>query len=103
MVVAGVWSYSSDTPQGTVTGTIKINDEEGSLVGKISNSFSGKETDIQDAELDGSQLSFSFLIDAGGQSIPVDVSVTVEGEVFEGTMTAGNFGSFPMEGEKSPE
>jgi imidazolonepropionase-like amidohydrolase len=98
----GTWSYSTETPQGNSTGTLKIKNEGGKFSGSITSSMSGQETELTSVEVDGNTLSFSFAFNAGGGNLTIDVSVTLDGDEFEGTMAVGQFGSFPMTGTKEP-
>ena len=99
----GSWSYSTESPQGTTTGKLVIKDDTGTLSGTISNSMSNKETEIKSPSLDGSTLSFSFGFDAGGNQMTIEVSVAIEGDAFEGTMSVGTFGTFPIKGTRDPK
>jgi imidazolonepropionase-like amidohydrolase len=103
VAIAGTWSYTTETPQGARTGKLVIKDENGNFSGTISNSATNKESDIKNVSLDGNSLSFSYTTDAGGNSFNVDVSAKVDGDSFEGTMTAGNFGNFPVKASKDPK
>jgi imidazolonepropionase-like amidohydrolase len=100
--VAGGWSYSADTPQGKSTGKIKIKKDGDSYTGTITSSFSEKEYEMKDIAVSGTSLSFYYNADFGGSPLKVEFSVTIDGSSFEGTMTAGNFGSFPVQGTKEP-
>jgi len=99
----GAWAYTTETPQGTGTGTVTIQGDPGDYSGELTISFSSEPSQLTDIEVYGDELSYSFTINAGGQMLTVDVTVTVDGDTFEGTMTAGQFGSFPVEGERKPE
>lgn len=101
--VTGTWNYTTDSPQGSSGGELILREEGGYLTGSISNSMSDQATSINDVVLEGKSLSFSFDFDAGGQKFTITVAVTLDGETFEGTLTAGSFGSFPMKGTKQPE
>ncbi|UII32432.1 amidohydrolase family protein [Fulvivirga ulvae] len=101
--VTGKWTYNTETPQGVHTGDIVINGEEGDYSGTISSTISGDTNDLSNISVDGDQLSFSFTVVIEGNAVLVEVIVTVEEGSFEGTMTAGDYGSYPIEGERSPE
>jgi hypothetical protein len=100
--VAGGWSYSADAPQGKSTGKLKIKKDGDSYTGTITSSFSEKEYEMKDIAVSGTSLSFYYNADFGGSPLKVEFSVTIDGSSFEGTMTAGNFGSFPVQGTKEP-
>ncbi len=99
----GSWSYSTETPQGTYTGKVVIKEEKGRLSGTISNSLSNKDTPLNDVSLDGNYLTFNFPYDAGGDTLIIDAAVTIDEDTFEGTLTAGDNGSFPVKAKKDPK
>ncbi len=101
--VGGNWSYSSETPDGTVTGKIKVKESEGGYEGTISNSFSGQTKDLSDISVEGNQWMFSFKLNIEGNEVTIEFNVAIEEDMFEGTMSAGEFGSFEVEGQKDPE
>ena len=98
----GKWSYTTETPQGTSTGVIKIKNEGGSYSGTITSSMSGQETELSSIVVEGNSMTFTFGFNAGGGTMNIDVSLTIDGSDFEGTMSVGSFGSFPMKGSKDP-
>jgi hypothetical protein len=100
--VAGGWNYSADTPQGANSGKITIKDDNGNLSGTIS-SATTKETELKNVSVEGNVLSFSYSVEFGSNTLNIDVTVTIDGDTFEGSMTAGRFGSFPMKGTRIPK
>lgn len=98
----GTWSYSTETPQGTNTGKLKLKNEGGTYSGTITNNTSDKETELKNVSLEGNKLSFSFDYQMGSNTLAIEVSLTLEGDSFEGSMAVGTFGSFPMKGTKDP-
>jgi hypothetical protein len=99
----GNWNYSTETPQGTATGKLVIKEEKGNYSGTITNSFTGKEVEIKNVELDGNKLSFTFPYDDSGNALTIEVAVEIDGNNFVGTMTAGPNGSFPVKATKDPK
>jgi len=100
---SGDWAYTTETPQGSGSGTMTIEGSPGDYSGELTTTYSSEPSQLSDIEIYGNEMSFSFVIDVGGQLLTIDVTVTVDGDTFEGTMTAGQFGSFPIEGERKPE
>ena len=98
----GEWSYTTETPQGNGSGVITINGTPGDYSGSITVSFNGSTNDIQDISVEGSNVSFSFKLNMG-EDITVDISMDVDGDTFEGTLSVAAFGSFPMEGSRDPK
>ena len=99
---AGKWSYSTETPQGNGEGIITINGTPGDYSGNITLSFNGSTNNIQNISVDGNNVTFNFNTNVG-QEITVEISMTIDGDTFEGTLSVAEFGSFPMEGSRDPE
>lgn len=102
-VAKGIWAYSTETPQGSGTGKIVIKDSNGNFSGSITPAATGKETELRSVALDGSSLSFSYDYSVGSNSIKIDVTVKIDGDSFDGTMTAGQFGNFPIKATRDPK
>jgi len=94
--VVGTWSYTLETPGGEFSGTITIEGDQSDLEGTFTGP-QGDEQEIQSVSFDGTTLSFTVDSPQGGS---VSVSVTVEGETFEGTASTSG-GSFPITGERT--
>ena len=94
--VVGTWSYTLETPGGEFSGTITIEGDQSDLEGTFTGP-QGNEQEIQSVSFDGTTLSFTVDSPQGGS---VSVSVTVEGETFEGTASTSG-GSFPITGERT--
>ncbi len=101
--IAGSWTYTTETQQGKGGGKLVIKESAGSFSGTITNNFSGKEAEVKEILLDGNSLSFNYMIDAGGNQMRIEVTVQVQDDRFEGSMTAGQFGTFPMNGTRDPK
>lgn len=99
--IAGKWSYTVESPQGQGTGVISIAGTDGEYEGTISVSYNDSTNEIQDIEIDGSTLSFSFVINMG-QDATVEISVEIDEDTFEGSLSVPGMGSFPMTGSKEP-
>ncbi len=98
---AGVWNYTTETPQGNGSGVITIKGTPGDYSGTISVSFNDSTNEIENVEVDGNNVSFSFKLNMG-EEITVDISMDIDGDAFEGTLSVAAFGSFPMEGSREP-
>jgi imidazolonepropionase-like amidohydrolase len=104
--VAGNWDYTTESPAGSSGGVITIKKDGNEYSGTITYddpAGSGKATaPIKDIKLDGSSLSFAFDVNAQGMSIVVEISGTIDGNSMDGTMSIGQFGSFPFEATLIP-
>ncbi|MEQ8629616.1 amidohydrolase family protein [Ekhidna sp.] len=98
---SGVWNYTTETPQGNGSGVITLKGTPGDYSGTITVSFNGSTNDIENVVVDGSNVSFSFKLNMG-EEITVDISMDIDGDTFEGTLSVAAFGSFPMEGSREP-
>lgn len=104
--IAGEWSYEMDIPMPDNTGIIKIEKTEDTYTVSIASVDDLTDFEvIEDVELDGDNLVFDFDIDNGGFQMNIGMDLTFDGDSFEGTTTAGDFGTFDMRGTRtsSPE
>lgn len=100
VAVAGEWSYTIDIPGQVMSGTFKIKNADGQFSGTITSPEDGSEGELQSVTVAGNNLSFSFPYDAGGQAMKVSFDVVIDGDDMEGTVTAGSFGTFDVEGSR---
>ncbi len=98
---SGAWSYSFSAMGTTMSGTITIKDEDGDYTGTITNPTTGQEGEVNDLFIDGNVISFTIPYSQGGQSITVEYNLLIDGDSIEGTVTAGTYGSFDVEGRRS--
>jgi hypothetical protein len=98
--IEGVWEYTSETPAGSSGGEITIRKDGTGYAGTISYddpTGSGKVTaPIKNAAVNGKNLTFEFDVAAGGMNLTVNISGEISGSSMEGTMSVGQFGSFPL-------
>jgi imidazolonepropionase-like amidohydrolase len=99
---SGVWNYTTETPQGNGSGVITIKGTPGDYSGNITVSFNGSTNELENVIVDGNNVSFSFKMNMG-EEITVDISMDIDGDTFEGTLSVAAFGSFPMEGSRDPK
>lgn len=102
VMAAGEWNLEIDVPMEQMASpTLTIIDDDGSLSGKL---VSGMGTnDISDMSLEGDNLTFSYTTEGGGQTVTVSFDLTIDGDSLEGSMSAGSFGSFDVEGSREPK
>lgn len=99
---AGSWAITIDVPGQTTESTVTITDEGGSLAGTIT-SDDGESRSLSDVTLEGDNLTFASTFDAGPQTVRLAFDLTISGNDIEGSVKAGNFGSFDVEGSRTPE
>lgn len=98
--VAGKWSYNFEAMGQNMEGILELVDNGGDISGTITNEAMGSNSKIESANLEGNTLSFSVAIDGGGQTVNVEYSLVFDGDSLEGTVSAGQLGTFDMEGER---
>ncbi len=102
VMAAGDWNLEIDVPMAEMASpTLTIVDEDGSLSGKLVSGMGTQE--ISDMSLDGDNLTFSYTTEGGGQTVTVSFDLTIDGNSLEGSMSAGSFGSFDVEGDREPK
>ena len=99
---AGEWTITIEVPGNTTEGTVTITGEDGSYEGTIVTE-DGETRRLSDVALDGSNLTFGSNFEAGGQRISLSFDLVIDGDNLEGSVKAGNFGSFNVEGSRKPE
>ncbi len=100
--VAGTWSYSTETSNGTVTGKIVIQGDPGNYSGMVSNNFNGQTVNATGISVNGEQMTITYTLTIDANMLNIEITATLDGDAFEGTMAVSNFGSFPIEGQKDP-
>lgn len=100
---SGAWSYSTDTPQGTLTGKIVIKKSGESLSGTITSSLAPGESELRDVKLEGNKLTATYTATLQGNSFDVKINVTLDGDAINGDFSTEQFGSFPMKGKRDPK
>ena len=89
---AGEWDVTvSDTPAGTVTGTIMLMEGEDGLTGKFSSG--GSETDLRSVRATEEGLSITFY----SSQYQTDVDMKLTGQPTDDTLTGTTLGSYRTE------
>jgi hypothetical protein len=80
--VAGTWQFSADSPQGTFTATLTIQQDGGTIKGT-------QESDFGEAPITGTvkgnAIQFSVTVNGPNGSFTVDHDGTVTGDTMKGT------------------
>jgi imidazolonepropionase-like amidohydrolase len=96
----GNWAFVIEVPGQQSEGTIEITGTPGDLSGTMTTS-EGDTQELSNVLLDGNTLTFTTSFDGGGQSITLSFDLVIEGDTLEGSVAAGSFGSFDVEGERT--
>lgn len=98
--VAGTWSYVVDVPGQSTRGSLIISGTPGDYSGVLKTEDSDEERAVDDISVDGNEVFFTTKFDAGGQMVTLEFDLSVEGDLLEGSVSVGAFGTFDVEGER---
>jgi hypothetical protein len=101
VMAAGEWNITIQVPGQSTESMVTITDDGGSLSGTIASD--GDSRNLSGVSLDGNNLTFGSKFEAGGQSISLSFDLIIDGDNIEGSVKAGGFGSFDVEGSRAPK
>ena len=97
---AGSWTYTIESPQGG-EGTLVIKKEGDAYTGTISNKRFNSNTTLSSVSVNGNELTFAYdIARQDGNSMPIQVKAIITGDTFAGSMTVGQFGTFPIKAKR---
>ena len=100
--IDGEWTYEIEIPGQVQTGKLVVSKSGDDYEVKFASSDEPDTfVDGSNISLDGNNLTFDATVENGGFSMNVSFDLDIESDSFEGTVTAGNFGSFPISGDKT--
>ena len=96
--VDGNWDTVTHSPMGDQKATLTVVSAGNAFTGTYSGALGS--VPVANGKVDGDKLSWSLDI-----TVPMPMTLTceamVDGDTIKGTVTAGAFGSFPMEGTRA--
>ncbi|HEX8301683.1 hypothetical protein [Sphingomonas sp.] len=96
--VDGSWNTVTKSPMGDQTAVMTVQSSGDSFTGTFAGAMGT--TEVKDGKVDGDRLTFAVDI-----VIPMPMTltgdVTVDGDMLNGTLTAGAFGAFPFTGTRA--
>lgn len=99
--IGGGWNVTTNSPQGTMQGTMTINQSGDSFDGTMTSEFGT--TPIANGAIVGRTISWSIAITPpGAPTITVTYEGQLDGDRITGRATAGEFGSFPFTAQRRP-
>jgi hypothetical protein len=102
--LAGKWKYEVQIPgESPRTGTMVFRGSDGNYSGYFVSDDDGTSRDLQHIVLDGTLLTFSSVISADGQNLPLEFTLKLDGDSMDGEVNVGPFGTFSVDGSKIPD
>lgn len=95
----GSWSIVVPTPEGDQTSTLTLTGSPASLEGTVSSPQFTAPADVDEARLEGDQLTVIFTAPQFGR---LTFSGTLTADTYEGTVSVPQLGSFPFTGTRVP-
>lgn len=96
----GNWQYTIESPQGG-EGSLSITKTDDSYSGTITNKRFNSTTELKSVSLKGNELTFDYeMTGQGGNTMPIGVRAIIDGDTFNGNMTVGQFGTFPIRAKR---
>ena len=97
--IAGLWSYTVEVPGSVQKGKIKISKNQDEYKITVTDDSSPDKNDpASDINVDGTKVSFNIMTNLG-QPVKVDFTLEFEDKSYKGSVSVGQFGSFPIKGE----
>lgn len=97
MSVAGSYTCVTKTPMGDQTSTLTIIPTGDSFTG--TNVGQMGSMDVEGGKVEGNTLTWQMKMTVP-MPMTLDCKATIDGDTLTGTVTAGMFGTFPMEGKR---
>jgi imidazolonepropionase-like amidohydrolase len=98
--IAGKWSYEVEVPGQSSAGTMRVSKEAGNYKILVANENEpSKEREATDVSVEGNKLSFRLEVDMNNFPLKLDFNLTMDTKNFSGSVSVGQFGSFPVKGE----
>ncbi len=94
--VDGTWDTVTHSPMGDQKATLTVNSDGDSFTGTYAGAMGT--TDVS-GKVDGDKLSWAVDITVP-MPMTLTIEATVDGDSIKGSVTAGAFGSFPLEGNR---
>lgn len=99
--LSGNYKYTVEIPGMATAGNLKISKEDDVYTLEIiSDQAPNDPSIIESVEPSGNNLNFDFEANAQGATMKVNMSIEFDGDSFDGKVSVGDFGSFPVTGEK---
>lgn len=100
----GEWKYTVEVPGQSQGGTMKVIQDTGELLLELdSNDSPGEFDEGTNVNLDDDKLTFDMSIENDGFTMELSFDLEVNGDTMTGSVSVGQFGTFPVEMTKTPK
>ncbi|MCI0750721.1 MAG: outer membrane beta-barrel family protein, partial [Flammeovirgaceae bacterium] len=96
---AGTWNYTLESPQGG-NGTLVITKSETGYSGTIKSNRMTEEAPLTSITVNGNEVTYSYSVNFGGNMVAITSTILISKDEMSGTMSVGQFGSFPIKGTR---
>lgn len=100
--ISGTWTIITEMPDGKTEDQITFTKDGNSFSGSITGARFSEAIELENIELNDKQLKFSYTTQAEGQSLKVDINLTVDGETLKGSASSAGK-TFTITGTKNPK
>ncbi len=97
----GSWNYTVESPQGG-GGTLNIRKEGDKYVGTVMSKTMGREIPLSSVAVNGNELTYTYDLTMGPNTLTVQVKSIITGDEMAGTMAFGTYASFPVKAKRNP-
>lgn len=99
--LSGSYSFTIEIPGMSSGGKLTLSKEEDNYTAVITSEQSPNDPiTVENIKQNGNNLDFDYEVNAQGATMEVNMAVEFEDDTFEGNVSVGEFGSFPVEGNK---
>ena len=99
MTVAGTYAITVKSPMGEQSGTLTVHPDGGAFSGTVNVAMMGT-MEIADGKVDGDRLSWTMQMKMP-MPMALECEATVSGDAISGTVKAGAFGTFDLNGTRA--
>jgi imidazolonepropionase-like amidohydrolase len=101
--IDGSWRMTIESPDGSSNGTVTFKKDGNSYTGVATSDRMPGNTPLKSVDLDGDNLTFTYTVSVGDMSVEIEVTAKIDANSFSGSMSVGQWGSFPVEAVKDPK
>lgn len=98
---AGTWTYTIESPQGAMNGTITLTKEGDEYKGSIKSAR--QDGTFTKVTVDGNNVTMNYTANFGGNEIPVEIKTVIDKDDMTGVMAFGQFRTIEIKAKRQPQ